>query len=70
MRMELPPSVAWGIVAAVVLVAGFLLYRTWTGGVHTHGSSVPKPAPGMPGGTMPGPPGGSPAGTPPPASGQ
>lgn len=67
MRTELPPYVAWGIIAAIVLVAGFLLYRAWTGGVQTYGESVPKPGPGMPGGTMPGPPGGSPAGTPPPS---
>ena len=64
MRTELPPYVAWGVIVVIVLVAGFLLYRAWTGGVQTYGESVPKPAPGMPGGAVPGPPGGGPAGVP------
>lgn len=62
MRAEIPPAVMWGVIAAVVLLAGFLLYRAWTGGVQTYGESTPKPAPGMPGGQMPGAPGGSPPG--------
>jgi hypothetical protein len=62
MRTELPPYVVWGLIGAVVLIAGFLLYRAWTGGVQTYGESVPKPAPGVPGGAMPGAPGGNPPG--------
>ncbi|OYT71103.1 MAG: hypothetical protein CFK49_05525 [Armatimonadetes bacterium JP3_11] len=58
MQRELPPYVVWGIVGAIVLLAGFLLYRAWTGGVYTYGESVPKPAPGGAGSTMPGAPGG------------
>ena len=67
MRAEIPQPLVWGIVAVVIVLAGFLLYRAWTGGVHTYGESVPKPAPGMPGGQMPGPPGGSPMGVAPPS---
>ncbi|MCX7924516.1 MAG: hypothetical protein N2554_01750 [Fimbriimonadales bacterium] len=62
MRTELPPYVVWGVIAAIVLLAGFFLYRAWTGGVQTYGESAPKPAPGVPsapGGQMPGAPGGS-----------
>lgn len=68
MQREIPSAVMWGAVAVVVLLAAVLLYRAWTGGVHTYGESVPKPAPGMPGasgGTVPGAPGGTPTGTPP-----
>lgn len=68
MQREIPPAVMWGAVAVVVLLAAVLLYRAWTGGVHTYGESVPKPAPGVPGapgGTVPGAPGGTPTGTPP-----
>lgn len=68
MQREIPPAVLWGAVAVVVLLAAVLLYRAWTGGVHTYGESVPKPAPGVPGapgGTVPGAPGGTPTGTPP-----
>jgi hypothetical protein len=68
MQREIPPTVMWGAVAVVVLLAAVLLYRAWMGGVHTYGESVPKPAPGMPGapsGTVPGAPGGTPSGTPP-----
>lgn len=57
MQREIPPAVMWGAVAVVVLLAAVLLYRAWTGGVHTYGESMPKPAPGMPGapsGTVPG----------------
>ncbi|MDM7460979.1 MAG: hypothetical protein P3X24_004930 [bacterium] len=66
MRAERPQPLVWGVVAIVVLLAGFLLYRAWTGGQHTYGESVPKPAPGLPGGQMPGAPGGSPSGVAPP----
>jgi hypothetical protein len=74
MQREIPPAVMWGAVAVVVLLAAVLLYRAWTGGVHTYGESVPKPAPGVPGapsGAVPGAPGGTPTGAPatPPASG-
>jgi hypothetical protein len=68
MQREIPPAVMWGAVAVVVLLAAVLLYRAWTGGVHTYGESVPKPAPGVPGapgGVVPGAPGGTPTGTPP-----
>lgn len=61
MRAEVPQPLVWGVVAIVVLLAGFLLYRAWTGGQHTYGESVPKPAPGLPGA-----PGGSPSGVAPP----
>jgi hypothetical protein len=74
MQREISPAVVWGTVAVVVVIAAVLLYRAWTGGVHTYGESVPKLAPGVPGapsGAVPGAPGGTPTGAPatPPASG-
>jgi hypothetical protein len=64
MQREIPPTVVWSLVAVVVVIAAVLLYRAWTGGVHTYGESVPKPAPGVPGGTVPGAPGGTVPGAP------
>jgi hypothetical protein len=54
MKQELPTGVVVAIIVAVVLIAGFLLYRTWTGG--TQGNGRPgevQAAPPMPGGGAP-----------------
>jgi hypothetical protein len=54
MKQELPTGVVVAIIVAVVLIAGFLLYCTWTGG--TQGNGRPgevQAAPPMPGGGAP-----------------
>ncbi|CUU08539.1 MAG: hypothetical protein N2045_06795 [Fimbriimonadales bacterium] len=59
MQREIPTPVAVGIIVALLLVVGVLLYRFFvTGGVQSYGESVAKPAPGAPGTPMPGAPGG------------
>jgi len=54
MKQELPTGVVVAIIVAIVLVAGFFLYRTWTGG--TQGDGRPgevQAAPPVPGGVAP-----------------
>lgn len=59
MKHEIPAPVAIGIIVALLVIAGVLLYRfVVAGGVQQYGESVAKPAPGAPGAPMPGAPGG------------
>jgi hypothetical protein len=37
MKQELPTGVVVAIIVAIVLIAGFFLYRTWTGGAQGEG---------------------------------
>ena len=54
MKQELPTGVVIAIIVAVVLVAGFFLYRTWTGGVQGNGRpGEVQAAPPVPGGGAP-----------------
>lgn len=59
MNREIPAPIAIGIIVALLVIAGVLLYRfVVAGGVQQYGESVAKPAPGAPGAPMPGAPGG------------
>lgn len=54
MKQEIPTGVVVAIIVAIVLLAGFFLYRTWTGG--TQGEGRPgevQAAPPVPGGGAP-----------------
>jgi hypothetical protein len=54
MKQELPTGVAIAIIVLVVLIAGFFLYRAWTGG--TQGEGRPgevRAAPPVPSGGAP-----------------
>ncbi len=54
MKQEVPTSVVIAVIVAIVLIVGFFLYRTWTGG--TQGEGRPgevQAAPPAPGGGAP-----------------
>jgi hypothetical protein len=54
MKQELPTGVVIAIIVVMVLIAGFFLYRTWTGG--TQGEGRPgevRAAPPVPGAGAP-----------------
>lgn len=54
MKQELPKGVVVAIIAAIVLVAGFFLYRAWTGGTQGDGrQGEVQAAPPMPSGGAP-----------------
>ncbi|MGQ9900901.1 MAG: hypothetical protein ACUVR1_01645 [Fimbriimonadales bacterium] len=61
-QREIPLGVFIGLIVALVLMAGVMLYRAWTGGIQRYGTGGAKPAPGVPGENVPGPPGGNPLG--------
>jgi hypothetical protein len=51
MKQELPTGVVVAIIVAIALVAGFFLYRTWTGGAQGEGRpGEVQAAPPVPGG--------------------
>ncbi|MCS7301280.1 MAG: hypothetical protein NZ556_06985 [Fimbriimonadales bacterium] len=65
MKQELPTGVVIAIIAAMVLIAAFFLYRTWTGGAQGEGRpGEVQAAPPVPGGGAPpnAPPAASPSG--------
>ncbi len=54
MKQEIPTGIVVAVIAAIVLVVGFFLYRSWTGG--TQGEGRPgevQAAPPVPGGGAP-----------------
>jgi hypothetical protein len=54
MKQELPTGIVIAIIVVVVAIAGFFLYRTWTGGVQGNGRpGEVQAAPPVPGGGAP-----------------
>lgn len=54
MKQEIPTGIVVAIIAAIVLVAGFFLYRAWTGGTQGEGrTGEVQAAPPVPGGGAP-----------------